>query len=63
MFEISGHLEYRVGLAGMNSVKGTRVGKIIVKLNDGSLYSINDPSCEITGIFGNEKIATYVGSN
>ena len=49
-YRFSGYFEYKAWLAGLNTIGGTRVGKLILSFNDGGLLSFKDPHVEITGL-------------
>lgn len=49
-YRFSGYFEYKAWLAGLNTIGGTRVGKLVLSFNDGGLFSFKDPHVEITGL-------------
>ncbi len=61
-YRFSGFFEYKVWLAGMNSIAGTRLGKQILSFSDGGLISIQDPNLLLTGLAFGETIHNMTGN-
>ena len=49
-YRFSGYFEYKAWLAGLNTIGGTRVGKLVLSFNDGGVFSFKDPHVEIAGL-------------
>jgi hypothetical protein len=61
-FEMFGYAIVNAQLTGMNTIKGWRDGKSIIKFKDGSLLSFNTPETRITGLLMGERVLNYSGT-
>ena len=62
-YQLSGYIEYQAWLAGLNTLAGTRVGRVILQFKDGGLLSFKDPVCEMSGIVAGDKILNFSGKS
>jgi len=62
LWEFNGYTEYKGWLAGLNSVRGSRVGKAVFKFHDGGLISVKEPVADVYGVLSGEKIYNYIGT-
>lgn len=61
-FELFGYAIVNAQLAGVNSIKGWRDGKNIIKLKDGSVLSFTTPETRINGLLMGERVLNYSGT-
>ena len=48
-------------LSGIDSVKGSRVGKIVFSFPDGGLISVKDPQMQMLNLLSSNKTVKQVG--
>jgi hypothetical protein len=61
-YEIFGYAIVNAQLSGMNTIKGWRDGKNIIKFKDGSFISFNTPETKIYGLLMGERTLNYCGT-
>jgi len=60
-FELNGFGAIDAHLTTLNVIKGERTGKVILKFDDGSLFSFSTLKTRINGIIMGERIYNYFG--
>jgi hypothetical protein len=61
-YEMFGYAIVNAQLAGMNTIKGWRDGKSLIKFKDGSILSFNTPDTRINGLLMGERTLNYSGT-
>eukprot|EP01016_Furgasonia_blochmanni_P043358 TRINITY_DN5878_c0_g1_i2.p1 TRINITY_DN5878_c0_g1~~TRINITY_DN5878_c0_g1_i2.p1 ORF type:complete len:283 (-),score=59.83 TRINITY_DN5878_c0_g1_i2:305-1153(-) len=61
-FKIRGTGELRAELDGVNSIRGTRIGKSVIEFADKSEIQISNPEIKINGLVMGERILNFVKS-
>lgn len=62
IFEMFGYAIVNAQLGGMNTIKGWRDGKNIIKFRDGSILSFNTPETRINGLLMGDRTLNYSGT-
>jgi hypothetical protein len=61
-YQIFGYAVVNAQLSGVNSFKGWREGKNLIKFKDGSLISFNTPETVVNGLLMGERVLNYSGT-
>ena len=57
-----GSYESKVKLAGIDSIRGTRVGQIVFSFPDGTRISVKDPTMHMTNLLSTKKVLKVGGT-
>jgi len=60
-YEMFGYAVVNAQLTGMNSIKGCREGKNILKFKDGTLITFTTPDTRVNGLLMGDRILNYSG--
>lgn len=61
-YEMFGFAVVNANITGVNSIKGWREGKNILKFKDGTLITYTTPETRINGLLMGDRILTYSGT-
>lgn len=61
-YEIFGYAIVNAQLTGMNSLKGSREGKNIIKFKDGTLMTFTTPETRVNGLIMGERTLNFSGT-